>query len=122
MKKTKDFFYNFQDLILVALLLVLICYVLYNNLTYLVNLEKPSTAVAAEKSSSTKSKEVNVIIPKNVDKSQLAKVLKGYGIIDKEEEFINKFDEINKNARIKSGNYKLNLGMNAEDILEEITE
>ena len=122
MKKTKDFFYNFQDLILVALLLVLICYVLYNNLTYLVNLEKPSTAVAAEKSSSTKSKEVNVIIPKNVDRSQLAKVLKGYGIIDKEEEFINKFKKKKKNARIKSGNYKLNLGMNAEDILEEITE
>lgn len=123
MRKIKDFFYNFQDMIIVLALLALIAYVLFTNVNYLVNLENPKLQTSTKNDDQVGPKETTteVIIPKDIDKKQLADVLKGYGAIESTDSFIKRFDEVNKDAKIKSGIVNIKSTMTMDEIIKEVT-
>lgn len=120
MNRIKDFFYDFIDILLLLAILLGSAYVVYYNLDHLMDLKGTSkvvTKMVEEKKDST----IHITIPEGIDKEQLAKLLKGYHIVENETQFVNKFDQMKKTI-IKSGDFQLKQSMSIEEIINTITK
>lgn len=122
MKKIKDFFYNFSDILFAILVVVGIIYVLYYNVDYITHLDYKTTDKETVQESETEEEivDVNVTIPNNINLEQLADILSEYKIIDDKTKFIESFE--NKDVKIKSGDFKLNEKMDFNQIKDVIIE
>ncbi|MDO5026270.1 MAG: hypothetical protein Q4E50_00400 [Tissierellia bacterium] len=121
MNKIKDFFYSFIDILLLLAILFASGYVVYYNLDYLMNL-KTTTEVTSQERNEVKEADLNITIPNDTDSKQLAKLLKSYNLIDKEDKFIEKFNDINEKAEIKSGEFKISPHLSYEEIIKKLTK
>lgn len=120
MNRIKDFFYDFIDILLLLAVLLGSAYVVYYNLDHLMDLQGTSevvTKMVEEKND----KSIRVTIPESTNTKQLAKILKGYHIIEDEESFIKKFNQLNKDAKIKSGEFEIKEGMSDQEIIKKVT-
>lgn len=122
MRYIRDFFYNFSDIIFAIIVTALIGYVLFFNLSRLVNIENevsPSVQ-ATNEVVNKKNEEVNVTIPSNLNVEQLSEILLEYKVIEKKEDFIDKFKDTKKT--VKAGDYTLKQNISLDELEKLIFE
>lgn len=119
MNRVKDFLYNFIDILLLLAILLGSAYVVYYNLDHLMNL-RTTTKSVADISEDKKATSIHITIPEGINKQQLAKLLKGYHLIESEDDFIKKFDGLKK-EKIKSGDFNIKRNMTIDEIIPVIT-
>lgn len=121
MERIKDLFYSiFKRILLLAILLGL-TYVVYTNLDYLMDIRATSKDVA-KISHDNKKENIEITIPEGINSNQLAKLLKGYKLIEDEDSFVQKFEEINKDNPIPEGDFNIEKGSEIEEIIDIITK
>lgn len=122
MRYIRDFFYNFSDIIFAIIVTALIGYVLFFNLSRLVNIENevsPSVQ-ATNEVVNKKVEEVSVTIPSNLSVEQLSEILLEYKVIDQKDKFIEKFKDTKKT--VKAGDYTLKQNISLDELEKLIFE
>lgn len=121
MRRLKDFFYNFIDLLIIVAILAACTYVVYFNLDKLMNLQSISQQMVRKESKKTV-KEITITLPNGLNSKQLADILEGYKLINDKEAFINNLNETKPNAQIIAGDYKVKNNITEKELIEIVTK
>lgn len=120
MKKIKDFFYSFSDILFAIFVVLGVVYILYININSISHLEAKQNNEISLESKEEKNIEVNVTIPIGINLEQLTDILYEYEIIGDKNTFLNSFT--NKDVKIKSGDFTLIKSMDISKIKELVIE
>lgn len=123
MKRIKDFFYNFTDILIALLLVAIIAFILYFNLNRMINMEskKPvKQSQTTETNAADKKIEIDVTISEGLSNEQLAKILQAYSLVDDTKKFIEDLNAYKKDPVIKAGSYKITKGASNQEIFKLI--
>lgn len=117
-KKIRDFYYNFSDIIFALLISAGILFVLYTNIDRLTNVDANLNS-KQETSENIKTEEaelkITVNIPPSVNVNQVASILKEFKIIDNEKTFVDTFKE-NDSVTFKTGDFEISNKATIEEI------
>lgn len=116
MKRIRDFIYSYFDFVLILVILALISYTLFTNLTYLLNLSSSDLVYAQEENSNEQL--LNVNIPSGINQDQLADILIAYELIEIKDEFLSKVNEQGSVTSINSGQIQLNSNSSIEQLID----